>query len=160
MEPATDFDVSVDAQQTSGGAKTHYGFIVRHTAPDSWYEFAVTGYGSFTISSTLTDEYKVLNFGTPSSAIKIGEVNHLRLIGAGSQFTFYINDEVIAIVNDETLAEGTVGVMVEAYDKENPGATFEFSNFVLRELPTQAAAPGTPPAPPAATPAATPGAAD
>lgn len=151
MAPVVDFDVSVDAKQTSGSEKAEYGLVFRHTDPDTEYVFTVTGYGAYSLSYNQDGDYHVLIFPTSSPAVKIGEVNRLRVIGAGSHFIFYVNGEIVAEVNDEALSHGTVGVTAEGYDKEKPTASFEFSNFTLRELP--APAPGSaPPTPAAATP--------
>lgn len=160
--PQADFDVSVDAQQTGGSQKNAYGLMFRHTDPDDAYFFSITGYGAYALSYNKAGEYQSLIFPTTSSAVKPGEVNHLRVIGVGSHFIFYVNDEIVAEIYDDALPQGTVGLGVEAYDRDNPGASFEFSNFVLREPPAAAAVPSAPastvtPAVPAApTPTATP----
>lgn len=144
MAPVVDFDVSVDALQVSGSQKAKYGLMFRHTDPANEYTFNLSGYGAYSLSYTKDGDYHALIFPVTSPVVKIGEVNHLRVIGSGSHFIFYVNGEIIAELDNEALSQGTVGVTVEAYDEENPGASFEFSNFTLRELPAQAPAAPTP----------------
>lgn len=144
MGPLVDFDVSVDTLQLSDSEKSKYGLMFRHTDPGDEYLFMISGWGAYSISYNHDGDYQVLRFPTSSSAIKLGEVNRLRVIGAGSHFIFMINGEIVDEIDDETLSQGTVGVTAEGYDEENPDASYEFSNFVLRELaagPTVTATP-------------------
>jgi hypothetical protein len=134
MEPARDFDVSVDAQQLSGSQKTKYGLWVRGKEPGDGYMFGITGFGAYSVSYYQDGDYNVLSFPTPSDSVKPGEVNRLRVVGEGGHFTFYVNGDLVTEIDDETLAQGIVGVLAEAYDEDSPGATFEFSNFSLREV--------------------------
>lgn len=134
MQPLVDFDVSVDALQLSDSVKSKYGLMFRHSDPGNEYMFMISGWGAYSLSYNHDGDYQVLSFPTSSSAIKVGEFNRLRVIGADSHFVFLINGEVVAEIDDETLSQGTVGITAEGYDEENPDATFEFSNFVLREL--------------------------
>lgn len=132
MAPLSDFDVSVDARQTAGSTKTKYGILFRQTDSNNEYIFSITGDGSYALSYYQDGEYHVLIFPKGSPAVSPGEVNRLRVVGSGSRFTLYVNGQDVAQVDDTTHAQGAVGVWVETYDKDNPGGSFEFSNFELR----------------------------
>ena len=60
-----------------------------------------------------------------------GEANRLTVIGRGSHFTFYINDQYVAEAEDDRLTAGDVGVAVELLD-DGDSAVFEFDDFEVR----------------------------
>jgi hypothetical protein len=132
MAPLSDFDIGVDAQQQSGGQNNEYGLMFRHTDPDSEYVFGVTGYGAYFLDANCDGQYNVLIFPTQSPVVKIGQVNHLNVVGTGSHFTLSVNGQVVAHFDESTLSRGTVGIVVNSYDTDNPQAVFEFSDFEVR----------------------------
>ena len=68
---------------------------------------------------------------TKTDLIEQGEANKITVIGEGSHFTFFINDQYVMEVEDDTISEGTAALAVELSDSDDH-AIFEFDNFDLR----------------------------
>ena len=67
---------------------------------------------------------------TGTYAIYPGQANRLAVRAEGTQFTFYINDEVVAQAENDVLTAGDAGLSVLLV---TPGdATFVFDNFEIR----------------------------
>jgi len=66
----------------------------------------------------------------PTDAIIQGyATNHLRADCIGSTLTLYVNDQMVAVATDSSLASGDVGLVGGTFDI--PSSTFEFDNFVV-----------------------------
>jgi hypothetical protein len=69
---------------------------------------------------------------TEAAVVRLGETNCLSVVAVGSHLMFYINDQLVAEVDDKALRRGFVGVVI---DLQGGGALaeVEFDNFELRE---------------------------
>jgi len=126
-----DFYLSVDAQQISGTETAEYGVIFRKASDDDYYLFEISNTGEYSLFLLSQGDWTILIEWTESPAILPGEVNQIGVVGLGSSFLFFVNDEFVAQTEDSTLASGLTGV---AIGLSNPGDQLEveFDNFILR----------------------------
>lgn len=131
MEPVADFTASVSIKNVEGPERAWAGLAFRYTDADNYYKFDVTNYGSFGVSVMQNGEYDSLMYPTKSDAIKKGEPNRLKVVAKGSRFDLYINEQLVAQVNNSKLTKGNVGLVAMVYE---PGTTgiYEFSEFEVR----------------------------
>lgn len=129
MNPVTDFTASVTIKTFAGPERAWAGIAFRHTDANDYYRFVITNFGDFNISRTAKGRYNP--FASGSNAIKQGEPNRLKLVAIGPELSFYINDVLVAQLQDSALTEGSVGLVAMVYE---PGATgiYEFSDFEVR----------------------------
>ena len=131
MDPLSDFYVSVDIQRTSGFGDAQYGVIFRNSDElTTYYYLEVSERQEFAVY-LYEDGWATLFPATFSSAILPGQVNHLEVVGQGSQFLFFINGEYVGEVHDTNLSSGEVGLAVGLANGGDE-ATFVFDNFVVR----------------------------
>ena len=57
------------------------------------------------------------------------------VIAAGSTLSFFVNGESLTQLEDDTLAAGTVGLIVDIFENDT-SATVDFDNLVIREVGT------------------------
>lgn len=126
----SDFYLSVEAQQVSGPEENVHGLVFR-VAGDDFYYFGISNRGEFIFLRMYKYRWRRLIDWTRSSAIQPWEVNKIAVVAEGSQFSFFINDEFVAEAEDDTLARGRAGVMIELFNAGDEAA-FEFDNFELR----------------------------
>ncbi|HEX4966514.1 MAG TPA: serine/threonine-protein kinase [Thermoanaerobaculia bacterium] len=127
--------LSVEATRVEGAADTDCKLLLRQDG-DRYYAFIVSGAGTF--SFFVHDKsWKSLHDFTPSTAIRsgTGQTNRLAVLAEGSHFSLFINDSLVAEVDDDTLRTGSAGISV-GLQKKGDSARFEFDNFELRRLPS------------------------
>lgn len=95
-----------------GSGKYEYGVIVRgNTEGTQYYVFTVTNDGKYNVALYKDDKYTDLIPYTESTYVNTGtEANKFRVVMSGTQLIFYLNDEFIGIVPDNTLGHGVVGL--------------------------------------------------
>lgn len=130
MRPLSDFELTVNAQRISGDEGALDVVVFRRDERGNFYEFELDGDRSFAIELCYQNACKSLIDTTPSDAIQNGGVNRLKVMAQGSHFSFFINDQHVVDVNDNTLPTGVVALGVDmsvAFDD-----VVEFSAFELR----------------------------
>ena len=130
-DEVADFYLSVDAQQISGTETAEYGVIFRETIDDYYYLFEISNTGEYALFLRSQGDWSTLIDWTESPAILPGEVNQIAVIGLGSSFLFFLNDEFVTGTEDSTLASGLAGVAI-GLSNEGEQVEVEFDNFVLR----------------------------
>ena len=126
----TDFYLSVDIQQIEGSDTADYGVIFREDDDANFYYFGISDQGAYVLY-VYFEEWDTLINWTDTNLIRPGKVNRITVIGQGSRFTFFINDQFLTEITDDTIPEGITALAVELAD-ENEYAVFEFDNFELR----------------------------
>lgn len=126
----TDFYLSVDIQQVEGPDSADYGVIFREDNNSNFYYFGISDQGAYVLY-VYFEEWDTLINWTDTKLIHSGESNRITVIGEGSRFTFFINDQFLIEITDDTIPAGTTALAVELAD-ENDRAVFEFDNFELR----------------------------
>ena len=129
-EPLTDFHLSVDIQQIEAPATADYGIVFREDEDSNFYYFAIADAGEYALY-IFFEEWDTLIDWTETDLIKAGEANRITVLGEGSHFTFFINDQYLTELTNDQIAEGLTALAIELAD-ENDQGTFEFDNFELR----------------------------
>jgi len=125
-----DFYLSTDVKQSSGPDSADYGVIFRQDADSNFYYFGINEQGQYVLYLYKNDWSTLIDL-TQSDLIQPGESKQITIIGEGSHFTFFINDQYLTEFTDDTIAKGTVSLAIELAN-ENDQADFEFDNFELR----------------------------
>ncbi len=129
-KPLTDFYLSVDVQQMEGPDTADYGVIFREDDDSNFYYVGINGQGKY-ILYIFFEEWDTLIDWTESEFIEPGESNRITVIGEGSHFTFFVNDQYLTEFTDDKIPEGVTALAVEL-SEENDHAIFEFDNYELR----------------------------
>jgi hypothetical protein len=131
IDAPDDFYVSVDAQRVRGPKDTACYCLVYRENDSGIYLLMACDDQYYTVDLFYEDEWENLIEWTKTSAIRAGEVNNLAVKAVGSNFEFFINDQLVGSVVDDTLSSGDVGVAISV--NEGDVATLEFDDFILQE---------------------------
>jgi hypothetical protein len=126
---AGDFYLSVEVTLTQGAGAyglafreadrgNFYAWLIYESSHASWVTMQVDGEWA---------EAELGQFETP--AILEGEANRLTVVGIGSHFRFFVNDQFVGELYDATHAEGDVDCAIEL--SEGDTSVLEFDNFEL-----------------------------
>jgi len=124
--PFDDFIVDAQATPLNGPNSNGYGLILR-AAGDEFYLFLVgaDGYYSFLYYGVSADPDFIVEW-TESTAIKQGnETNQLKVEAIGSDFKFYVNDQLVDEAQDDRLTSGNVGFFVLSSDETGLDVAFD-----------------------------------
>ena len=130
MDAVTDFSLSVQMQQTSGAVDGEGGLIYRVQKPNLYYTFELNGLNQFAIFYHLGDGWHTLIDWSDSKAIREDAPNLLTVIGTGSHFEYFVNQQNVASLDDNTLGSGMAGLLIGLSQAEDQGS-WEFDNFKL-----------------------------
>ena len=128
-----DVRFDVDVAKLSGPDENRIGLICRYVDND-YYFFMVSSDGYFTIGKYIGDVATQLG----QSEMKYTEiihkglaVNHLRADCIGNTLTFFVNDNLVAQVQDAELTEGDIGLLVGTFSE--PGVDVIFDNLLVTQ---------------------------
>jgi hypothetical protein len=131
MNNVSDFYLAVDARQVSGPDDGEYGLVFRQGGDSDYYVFEINNQGQFTVYLHQSDNWEALVNWNDSPAILPGEINRLAALVQGSQFLFYINDQLVMNLDEARLENGSAGLLIGLTNPKDNG-TWEFDNFELR----------------------------
>jgi hypothetical protein len=126
----SDFYLSVEIKQTSGPDSADYGVIFREDTDSNFYYFGINDQGQYVLYLYLQDWSTLIDW-TQSELIQPGEINRITMLGEGSHFILFINDQYLTDITDDSIKAGTTALAVELA-AENDHAMFQFDNFELR----------------------------
>jgi len=126
----TDFYISVEIQQTDGPDTGDYGIIFREDDNSNFYYFGINEQGQYVLY-LYNKEWSTLIDLTQSDLIQPGKTNRITVLGEGSHFTFFINDQYLTEIMDDSIPQGITGLAVELAGKNDHGV-FEFDNLDIR----------------------------
>jgi len=128
-----DFEVEFEVALVEGDRYNDAGLLFRFQDADNYYEIDINGEGSFAIGKEVNDEWvQIVEWTSDPSIQPFGQVNRVRLVAEGTQFTLYVNDEYLAYFADDSFGSGGIGPVVTAYDEPSARATFD--NITIREV--------------------------
>jgi hypothetical protein len=130
LQTVTDFAIQVDAQRQNGPENSSYGVAFRLSDSNNFYYFGVSDVGQYYVGKQVNSEWTTLIDWTDSSSINSGQVNTLKVVAVGNQFTLYINGDLIDFTTDDAFSSGLCGLSIELYNAGDE-ATIVFDNFVL-----------------------------
>jgi hypothetical protein len=128
----SDFIIEVEAQLLEGPVDNNYGLLVRYQDDgESFYWFEISSDGYYSVDLLQAGEWTTLVDWESTNAIQqgTGTTNRLKLICAGDQFVFYVNDVYLTEVKDSTFADGSVGLA--AGDFDHGGVVVHFDNLKI-----------------------------
>ncbi len=128
ITPTTDFYLTVDARRVSGPLDASYGLVFRHR-DGNYYLFSIRDDGFFNFNLWYGFTWSAIVDWTGTLAIQPGQVNQLAVLAEGTHFTFSINGERVADIEDTQLSEGEAGLSVLLITPGN--ALFTFERFRL-----------------------------
>lgn len=134
-----DFDLSVDAKGGAAAADGPcYGLEFRQADSlytETFYTFEVCDTGEFGVffysyeDGSSENNWTTLHQWNHSSAFRQEDWNSLEVQARGSHFSFYINDEKVADLDDERAAGGEMGVFIDVYEGQQ--GTVLFDNYYV-----------------------------
>jgi hypothetical protein len=121
-----DFAVEFEVALVEGDPYNDAGLLFRFQDADNYYEIDINGGGSFAVGKEVDDEWvQIVEWTSDPSVQPFGQVNRVRLVAEGTQFTLYINDEYLAYFSDDSFGSGGLAPVVTAYDEPPARATFD-----------------------------------
>ena len=130
----TDARIEVDAIKVSGSRNNRFGIICRAESPTRFYTLIISSDGYYGIGYVDGPHFSLLGMNAlqPTDAIHPGSaLNHLRADCIGQTLTLYVNGAMLAVVKDDRLASGDVGLIAGSYSE--PGIDIRFDNFVVSQ---------------------------
>ena len=127
---ASDLYLTVEARRVRGPEDGAYGVVFRQAGND-FYAFEMSDLQHFSFSLYYQGQWTTLIDWTKTSAIRPGEVNRMTVLGEGSHFSFYINDQYVGDAEDDQLSSGEVGLTLTLYNAGDE-AVYEFDRFEVR----------------------------
>jgi hypothetical protein len=129
------FILEVDATQIGGPDNNSYGVIFRYGLDaKEFYAFLISGDGFyvFTVDGPDRQEPELLVNWTESPAINKGaQTNHIKVVGVGESFKYYVNDQLLGEVQDARLGTGSVGFF--AGTLKESGVQVSFDNLKISQ---------------------------
>jgi hypothetical protein len=127
----SDFDVSIDVEQTSGFDSSDVGLAFRVVDEQNFYTFSVDNINQmfFVKMSYKSIGIKTLRYSIEVKEIRPNAANRLAISARGSQFTFLINDKVVAVLYDTNFSSGSIGLFANV--TSGADITAKNSNFEL-----------------------------
>ena len=131
-----DFIFEVEAQWVGGQPDYGFGMIFRVQDADNYYVFDITSTGFFKVDKRIDGEYHTLAEWERSSAINPRSVNFLKVLAIGDRLIFFINNNRIKELTDDSFERGEFGLFAAegvraAFDniKIYQGRLFLYENF-------------------------------
>lgn len=129
----SDADIQLDGRVFSGSGYIIYGLMFRlDAAGDNGYLFGVSNQGEFGVYRWARPKFTALVQYTTKPSVATGTgTNHLRVVAQGSQFTFYVNDQLVGSVTDRNLKTGRAALYLES---EEANVTVAFDNLTVSQV--------------------------
>ncbi len=122
-----DFHLTVEAAQVAGPSDNEYGVLVRVQDRRNFYSFSVSGDGYFLVSRFVDGIRQPLGADwSPSDAILQGaSTNILEVIAQGDRFTFIVNGQQLAQVEDNRFSQGDIGLYAGSFYEGGVEVSFD-----------------------------------
>ncbi len=129
-----DFIAEVDCRIARGGGDGSCALVFAHQKDVGFYKFELfIDYYRLSVIAAAGDPV-VLAEGDPRQLTTVDTFNRLRVIRQGERIRVFINDVLVAEVNDTTYPSGRIGVSTACYRTEG-GVEVQFDNFAIWSLP-------------------------
>ncbi len=112
-----DFHLTVEATQIAGPNDNEYGVLLRMQDRRNFYAFSISGDGYFLVSRFVDGVRQPIGADwSPSDAILQGaNTNILEVIAQGNRFTFIVNGQQLAQVEDDRFSHGDIGLYAGSF---------------------------------------------
>ncbi len=126
------FVLSMDAAPVEQNGSYAYGFVFYKGFDDQFYSFEIDDAG-YVINLYTNGEWEALVDYTETPAINGSGSNQLMVEAVSPFFTFFINGQEVATIEDNTLDGGSIGVILEVFE-EGDNVVVDFDNLIIREI--------------------------
>jgi hypothetical protein len=124
----------VEARRVAGPLDNQYGVIVHYQDRANFYSFMVSSDGQYAVQMLRDDNWQELVKWTPSAVIRQDEgTNVLRVEVKGSEMRFLVNGELLCVVEDSTIASGSIGLAAGSFAEA--GVEVRFDSLLVRQMP-------------------------
>ncbi len=129
---------AVEATQTEGPLDSGYGMLFRvDDTTDSFYLFEISGDGFVWIGrhDNGEDAGPIIGqwwFESPAVRQGLDQTNVLAVQAEAGNLIFYVNDQEVGRITDNTYGRGDIGLMVETLGQG--GVSVQFDNFSVTPL--------------------------
>jgi tetratricopeptide (TPR) repeat protein len=129
------FYLEADVAFGGDNGNSAVGFVFRYINEENFYYFLISRRGFYRFDVLFNNNPLVRIDWTASPFITPG-VNAIRIIAHDRHFSFYIDDEWIAELEDDTLTAGYIGFAAQNFN-EKSAASFYMKRFLLDTRPLQ-----------------------
>ena len=105
-----DFIYEVEAEWLDGDPDAGFGVLFRLTDDENYYLFDITRSGFFKVDKKVDGTYYDVTKWEPSDVIEAEGINYLRIEAVGKTLSFYINNNKVKEVYDDSFLEGEFGL--------------------------------------------------
>jgi tetratricopeptide (TPR) repeat protein len=133
----TDFILEAEVEPDMSNGHSALGVLFRHVNDENFYSFLVSSRGNFRVDALFNNHpMRIIDWTRlPGADPERSRTSRLlRVIGRGSKFSLYADDEWVAEAEDDMLPEGTVGFAAQNFAGAGPG-TFKLLRFLLEARP-------------------------
>ncbi|MGB9739002.1 MAG: family 16 glycoside hydrolase [Chloroflexus sp.] len=130
----TDFIAEVDCRIARGSGDGSCALVFAHQKDVGFYKFELfIDYYRLSVIAAAGDPV-ILAEGDPRRLTTVDTFNRLRVIRQGARIRVFINDVLVAEVNDTTYPSGRIGVSTACYRAEG-GVEVQFDNIAIWSFP-------------------------
>jgi hypothetical protein len=133
----TDFYAAVDNSQLNGPSDSLWGLIFRKVDDKNYYVFQIDQQGHYALYAYYQDNWETLLPWTESPSISSSQFNRLAVVGKGTDFWLFVNDQFVAESHDDRLTSGQIGLLIGLNHPGDKGI-WEFDNLDVRVPPPAA----------------------
>lgn len=155
----SDFDARLEMRAVEGPEDNGYGVIFRQKDRGTYFIFLISSDGYYRVKRLVNNNSRIISNWNASPLINlgIGATNHLRVVGRGDRFQFYINGQRVQLcipdnpegestplpngecrggrwsdtLVDDSIRYGRIGVTVEVDLAQEPNVLVEFDNVII-----------------------------
>ncbi len=127
-----DFTLTVEATPKDDVAGYSYGVAFRDNGSQN-YSIEIDNKGLYAVF-LFDEKWKKLKDWSSTPAIKPGQTNQIMVTAIGSSLTFAVNGEELTSLEDETLTQGKIGLLVDMLSAKGQSASVDFDNLVITSL--------------------------
>jgi hypothetical protein len=126
--------VEVDATKLDGPDDNSYGLVFGYQDEGNFYRFEISSDGYYRFGKHVDNEWIEVIPWTTSDLIVQGEAtNRMSAAMRGGRLAFAVNGEVLTATEDDSFADGDVGLVAGSFDEA--GVVIGFDDFVVYAMP-------------------------
>jgi hypothetical protein len=131
QENINSFYLAVTTRQVQGPETGEYGLVFRKNDENEYYVYKISNVGKFALFAFHKEAWSRLINWSDTPLVNAGGNNRLEVVGIGSTYELYLNNELLAVYSDTALYGGQLGIFVGV---SNPGdaGVWEFDDFEIR----------------------------
>jgi hypothetical protein len=129
--PLDDVDLSVDIDKSYGSKYSNCGLVFRQQENSLYYFGIYEETQQYKFSKLIDNQWVSIIKSSFTPYIFPQLINHIRVLGKGSLFTFFINGKIVDQVIDKSISSGRVTIGIEL-NQPNDIILVSFDNFEVR----------------------------